>query len=372
MYEARLAQARAELAMAQTQIAVQRGQRARAQADFENAEARLEAARARTLQAGLALDEAAREMERKRPLVGRNIVAAGEWERVENAHKTASAQMTAVEADETSQAAGVRAAQADLTVAEAQLSNVTAQVRQREALLRQAEIDLERTYIRAAVSGTVIDRAVSGGQTLAASLQSPVLFTIAKDLTEMQVEASVVEADIGRFAVGQPAVFTVDAYPELQFNGSVKQIRQAPQMVQNVVTYVVVTSAENPEHLLFPGMTANLEVITASRADALKVPNAALRYQPPDDAGPAMQAMAEPVSASATSEAQAGSPGRVFTVGPDGTPLPVALRLGLTDGRMTEVLAGDLRESQPVIVGAAAAPEPEPEDSSFLVRFRFR
>jgi HlyD family secretion protein len=368
IFEAKVAQARAELEMAETQSAVQRGQIARARAELENAEARLEAVRAHALHARVALDDAAQERERKRVLAGRNIVAAGEWERVENAHRSAEAQLTAAEADELSQAASVRAAEASLTVAEAQLANVAAQVKQKEAVLRQAEIDLERTYIRAPVSGTVVDRAVSGGQTLAASLQSPVLFTIAKDLTEMQVEASVVEADIGRFAVGQSVVFTVDAYPDRPFTGTVKQIRQAPQVVQNVVTYVVVTTADNTDQLLLPGMTANLEVITASRPDVLKVPNAALRYQPPAAGAPAMQAVAAP--ALTTGGPHDGSLGRVFVVGPEGEPQPVALRLGITDGRATEVLAGELSAGQSVIVGAVAARESD--ESSLLVRFRLR
>jgi HlyD family secretion protein len=368
MYEARVAQAQAELEMAETQIAVQRGQIARAEAELENAEARREAARAHTLGARVALDDAAQEMERTRPLVGRNIVPASQWERVGHAHRTAEAQLAAAEADELSQVAGVRAAQAGLTVARAQLGNISAQVRQKEAVLRQAEIDLEHTYIRAPVNGTVVDRAVSGGQTLAASLQSPVLFTIAKDLTEMQVEASVVEADIGRFAVGQPVVFTVDAYPERLHRGTIKQIRQAPQVVQNVVTYIVVTTAPNPEQLLLPGMTANLEVVTASRANVLKVPNVALRYQPPTGAARAMQAVAAPPAA--TAMPQAGAPGRVFVAGPGGEPQPVALRLGITDGQTTEVLAGDLAEGQPVIVGATATPAPD--ETSLLVRFRLR
>jgi HlyD family secretion protein len=370
MYEARVAQAEAERAMAETQRAVAAGQIARAKAELENAEARLDAAGAHTLRARVSRDDALREMERLRPLVGRNILPAGEWERLESGHKSSEAQLAAAEADELSQAATVRAAQAAQEIANAELANVVAQVQQKEAVLRQAEIDLERTHIRAPVSGTVIDRAVSGGQTLAASLQSPVLFTIAQDLTEMQVEASVVEADIGRFAAGQAVTFTVDAYPELTFTGTVNQIRQAPKVVQNVVTYIVVTSAENPERLLFPGMTANLEVVTAHRPHVLKVPNAALRYRPPPEAMPAMQAVAALTVPHAAADVPVGGSGQAFVLGAEGELQLVALTLGITDGQMTEVLGGNLREGQQVIVGPAA--RPRSDDTSFLVRFRFR
>jgi HlyD family secretion protein len=128
----------------------------------------------------------------------------------------------------------------------------------------------------------VVNRAVSIGQTVAASLQTPTLFTIAQDLTQMQVEASVVEADVSRFEIGQPVTFTVDAYPGRLFTGSVKQIRKAPQIVQNIVTYVVVIAAKNPDEVLLPGMTANLQVVVAKREGVLKVPNT-VRYWPKAD-----------------------------------------------------------------------------------------
>ncbi|TIU60478.1 MAG: HlyD family efflux transporter periplasmic adaptor subunit, partial [Mesorhizobium sp.] len=198
------------------------------------------------------------------------IIAVGEWERDNTAHNSAKAQATAAQAEELSQSAAVRAAKATLNMAEAELANTFAQVKQKEAVLQQAQIDLDRTYVRAPVTGTVVNRAVSGGQTLAASLQTPILFTIAQDLTEMQVEASVVEADISRFAIGQPVTFTADAYPDRIFTGTVKQIRKAPQVVQNVVTYIVVVSAKNADELLLPGMTANLSVIVAKRQGVLK------------------------------------------------------------------------------------------------------
>jgi HlyD family secretion protein len=372
IYEARVAQAEAELEMAHTQVAVQRAQIERARADLETAEAKHASAMAQNRRAEIALADALQEMERKRALAKSNVIPAGEWERIQNAHKSAEAQVTSLGAEELSQLAAIRAAQSTSNMAEAELANMLAQVKQREAVLRQARIDLDRTYIRAPVTGTVVNRAVSGGQTLAASLQTPVLFTIAQDLTQMQVEASVVEADISRFAVGQPVTFTVDAYPDRVFTGSVKQIRKAPQIVQNVVTYVVVVAAENPEELLLPGMTANLEVVVARREHVLKVPNAALRFRP-KGARPAEPGVADTPSSKAAMDGgmEPGLAGQVFVLGPDGEPGPVSLRLGITDGRTTEVVAGDLTERQSVITGLATAGQ-EDEASSVLVRFRLR
>ena len=258
-------------------------------------------------------------------------------------------------------------------MAEAQLANTLAQVKQKEAMLRQAQIDLDRTYIRAPVTGTVVYRAVSGGQTLAASLQTPTLFTIAQDLTQMQVEASIVEADISRFAVGQPVTFTVDAFPERLFAGVVKQIRKAPQIVQNVVTYVAVIAVENSDEQLLPGMTANLQVVTARREGVLKVLNAALRYRPAGEVAQEAAVLRDASSGLIGHGGTApGTPGRAFVLGPGGEPSPVALRLGITDGRMTEVLTGDLAEGQPVIIGHATEPGGESDASSVLVRFRLR
>ena len=202
IYEARLAQAQAEVEMAETMVSVQRAQIERDRAAVEDAKAAEEAAKAQTMGAEVALENAKQELERKRPLVKGNVVSTADWERVQNAHKSAQAQVIASRAQELSKAAAIRAAEAALNMAEAQLTNIQAQVKQKKAALLQAQIDVDRTYIRAPVTGTVVNRAVSGGQTVAAGLQTPILFTIAQDLTQMQVEASVVEADVSRFRVG--------------------------------------------------------------------------------------------------------------------------------------------------------------------------
>ena len=151
---------------------------------------------------------------------------------------------------------------------------------QREAALHNCKVDLEHTVIRSPLDGVVIQRNVDIGQTVAASLQAPTLFTIAQDLRKMQVDTNVDEADIGRILEGLRVTFTVDAFPGREFSGQVEQIRKAPQTIQNVVTYTVVVSAENQDQQLLPGMTANVQVVIDERQDALKVPNAALRFRP--------------------------------------------------------------------------------------------
>jgi HlyD family secretion protein len=369
-YEAKVAQAEAELEIAQALVPVQRAQIEREAAELDNAKAALEAGKAQTERAELALEDAKRDLDRKQILVGRAIVSVSDWERTQIAHRSAEAQVTASRAQELSQAAAIRRAQAVLHMAEAQLLNITAQVKQKETLLRQAQIDLQRTYIRAPVTGTVVNRAVSGGQTVAASLQAPTLFTIAQDLTLMQVEASVVEADVSRFEIGQPVTFTVDAHPGRLFRGTVKQIRKAPQIVQNVVTYVVVIDTANPDELLLPGMTANLQVVVAKREDVLKVPNTALRFRPTGQLlGEARAGRGAEAEAGGNHAEEPGVSSRVYVLGREGHPIVIPLRVGLTDGRMTEVIVGALTEGQPVVTGPATE-QSGANGASSLLKFR--
>ena len=171
-------------------------------------------------------------------------------------------------------------AQAQINLVKAQVSSAEAQLLQREAQLDQAKLDLDRTQIRSPVNGVVIDRQVDIGQTVAASLSAPTLFTIAQDLRQMQIEADVDEADIGKLAEGQSVRFQVDAYPNRQFLGTVSQVRKAATNVSNVVTYKVIIDAPNQQQLLLPCMTANVNVIRGQQTDVLRVPNAALRFRP--------------------------------------------------------------------------------------------
>jgi HlyD family secretion protein len=171
-------------------------------------------------------------------------------------------------------------AHADIAVAKAQIASAEATIKQRKAALDQATIDLDRTDIRSPIEGTVISRTIDPGQTVAASLQAPELFKIAQDLSRVRIEAQVNEADVGAVAEGNAATFTVDAYPDRQFEGKVTQVRLASTELNGVVTYTVIIEAANAERKLFPGMTANVAIESARREDALRVVNDALRYKP--------------------------------------------------------------------------------------------
>jgi len=239
-----------------------------ARAQVLTAQANVGAARAAVSRALVNRAEAQRDLERKQQLVERSFISPAELDR-------ARATFDAATED-------VRAAHAQLEVTQAQARTAEASVRQREAQLAQARVDLERTAIRAPVDGIVIKRSVDAGQTVAASLQAPELFVIARSLRDMQVDTSVDEAEIGRIRPGQRATFTVDSFPGRGFAGEVLQVRKAAQTVQNVVTYTVVVSAQNPDLMLIPGMTANVRIVTDTRESVLRVPNAALRFRPPD------------------------------------------------------------------------------------------
>lgn len=223
--------------------------------------------------------------------------------------------------------------------ARAQLALDRAAVQQRQATLEAAQINLGYTKIVSPVDGTVVSRNVTQGQTVAASFQTPTLFLIATDLTKMQVDANVSESDIGGSGggvkEGDAAAFTVDAYPDTVFHGSVSQVRQAPQTVQNVVTYDVVIAVDNSALLLKPGMTATARIVTAAHKDVLRVPNAALRYRPGG-------VRAEP-----------GVSRSVYVLR-DGKPTRVTVRTGLADESRTEVASDALRPGDAVVVGEQA------------------
>jgi len=237
------------------------------------------------------LADAKRDYERKQMLVEKGFISVADRDKALAVYNAAQEQ--------------VKTARAQLAVAEAQAKNAEAVVKQRESQMAQAKVDLDRTIIRAPVDGVVIKRSVDAGQTVAASLQAPELFQIAQNLREMQVEASIDEADVGRVKVDQNATFTVDAFPGRTFRGNVMQVRKAALVVQNVVTYTVVISAANPDLQLLPGMTANVRITTDTRDSVLKLPNAALRFRPLgfSDSGTPGAASASP-AAPATDAAQ--------------------------------------------------------------------
>jgi HlyD family secretion protein len=245
-------------------------------------------------------------------------------------------------------------AQATADAARAGVDAARGAVEQAQAALHQARINLAYTDIYSPTDGVVISRNVDVGQTVAASLQAPTLFVIAEDLRKMQVDTSVAEADIGRLRDGMPASFTVDAYPGETFRGTVRQIRNAPQTVQNVVTYDAVIDVDNGALKLKPGMTATVTFVVAERPDALRLPNAALRFRPSADvlalAGVTSRERAE--GAGPEGRVRAASTRTVFVLD-HGKPRAVTIRTGVSDGTLTEVLDGGLSEQDRVIVDAS-------------------
>lgn len=280
-FQARVRQADAELAVARANVAIQRAAVERARAELENVRSALAAAKAQTEKAGVSVANARRDLDRKRALYKKAVISESHIDDALAAYDQAQAQFNSAEAQQQAQASLVGSRKAQLKMAQAQVKHALAQVKQREAALHNSKVDLEHTVIRSPLDGVVIKRSVDIGQTVAASLQAPTLFTIAQDLREMQVDTNVDEADIGRIQVGQRVTFTVDAFPGREFSGRVEQIRKAPQTIQNVVTYTVVVSAENQDQRLLPGMTANVQIVIEERRDVLKLPNAALRFRPP-------------------------------------------------------------------------------------------
>jgi HlyD family secretion protein len=267
----------------------------------------------------------------------------------------------------------------------AQLAADTAQVAQAEAALRFAETNLGYTKIVSPVDGTVVSRNVDVGQTVAASFQTPTLFTIAQDLTKMQIDTNIDEADIGKIEVGQSVEFSVDAYPDRIFNGRVSQVRIAPIVVQNVVTYDVVVRVDNPDLKLKPGMTANVSVVVASREGVLRIPNAALRFKPTEKDG--VKPTVTPVGKSGS--AQPLQPGkgdvppvaarakegvrpvvqRAVWVLEENKPKRVAVTLGISDGKFTELTSGELTQGQEVIVESLTKPPKSNGGSASPPRF---
>ena len=446
IFEAQVNQVTAEVETARAAVLNQTATVEKARADVENARAALAQGKAQTAKADVARADAKRAFDRSAELFRRDLVAQADRDTAQANYESAVAQSESARASEQALMAAIKSAEAQLRVQEAALQSAKAQVDQKRAALVQAQTNLNYTTIRAPVNGVVVSRAVDVGQTVAASLSAPTLFTIAQDLTKMQVETSVDEADIGRVSLEDRATFTVDAFSGQTFSGVVTQIRKAPLVVQNVVTYTVVISVANPGEKLLPGMTANVKLVYDEKADVLKVPNAALRFRPAGVDAPApapggstgagsapggapatpgagraspeeirerlvkglaltedQQRKLDPIlqdmgrqlatlrsapeaerqqratrirddmrarvreiltpeqqqrfdqSAGGGGRARGGTSGRVYLVDTDGKPKAVTLTLGISDGTATEVLRGELKEGQDVIVGGASS-----------------
>ncbi len=390
--KANLAAAEAHLHQAEADLAMQN-------ANLVSAKANLEAAR-------VARDNDALILKRYTEMIPSGIVAQNDFD-------TTKANADSSRAKYNQAAAAVEQVQAQINSQQAQVQQAKAQVLQAKADLNKAVISLEYTNIYSPVDGVVVSRSVDVGQTVAASLQAPLLFVIANDLTKMQVNASVDEADIGHISDKSDVRFTVDAYPNETFSGRIAEIRLNPQTIQNVVTYSVIINVDNKDLKLKPGMTANITITVAQRDNALKIPNAALRYLPagmtrqkeialasntPTESGspqayaPGTETASRPAFAQSkigtqqsrrmsaapapehliTAALPALAPGQmweasqkikfpappsnsvrpaiVWTLNREGKPEPAQIRLGITDGAYTEVVSGPLKDGTRVIV----------------------
>ena len=226
-----------------------------------------------------------------------------------------------------------------------------AQVAQIEAQISRDRTNLGYSKVRSPIDGIVVNRGIDVGQTVAASFQTPTLFQIARDLRRMQIDTSVSEADVGSIQPGQPVRFTVDAFREQEFTAKVRMVRLNPTTLQNVVTYNVVIDVDNKDGILLPGMTAQVSIVTNRKERVLRIPAAALRFRPPEQDAAAASA---PVPPEKGRRASAQVP-RVHVIGESGALMPKEIKIGITDGRFTEVLEG-LAEGDEVVVRAVAAP----------------
>ena len=312
-------------------------------AAVEQAKANVVSSQANTAKAKVAVEDAKRTLERNRELRKRELVAQSDLDAAETAFESALAQLK------------VNQAQIELA----------------KAALEQAQVDLNHTVITSPVDGIVVSRNVDVGQTVAASLQAPVLFLIANDLSKMQVDTNVSEGDVGNVWVDQDTEFTVDAYPTRRFEGKVSQVRNAPIMVQNVVTYDAVVGVDNKDLLLKPGMTANVRFFVSRKESVLKIPNSALRFRPPEDkpqpqseenqeqrAGPSGGSGGGNRGGNRGGQGQRGGgrgrEGIVYVLRGQKA-APVRIRLGITDGTSTEVAGGEIKADEQVVVAMSSA-----------------
>ena len=302
----------ADLQQARADVAMRRAQVDRTRATRERAKATLRDLAAQRDRVNATLADAQRTFQRQTELIGRNITSQQAFDAARTQSEVQRASLASIEAQVASQEAELVGLEADIALAAANVESAQAVVQQREAKLRDTEIDLSRTDIKSPVDGVVVQRQIDLGQTVAASLQTPTLFTVAQDLRGIEIWANVDEADVGRIKAGQRVTFTVNAYPTRTFEGAVKLVRLGAQTVQNVVTYTGVVTVENADLALLPGMTANLQVITDERNNVLRVPNAALRFRPAGVAPAAPPTPAGQAAAAVDGPPRPGGGGRSF------------------------------------------------------------
>jgi HlyD family secretion protein len=386
---ASLAQARAAVVNARAGITDAQARNLAAKSTVQNNQAGVSGAEANVAVLKAQQDDAMSLLKQQESLLKAGVISQREYEVAQTAYKTAEArynqavaQLNQAKLSEQSSAsagiaqsqAAVEQSQAQVQQAQAQVQQTTAQVQQAQAALSLAEVNLSHTTITSPIDGVVVSRDVNVGQTVAASLSAPTLFTIANDLTQMQVIANIDQADIGLVEQAKSVKFSVDAFPGKEFDGKIAEMRLNPVNVQNVVTYNVVINVDNPEQKLKPGMTANLTITIDERNNVLKVPNSALRFTPQDANGQrtgagdgqgqgqgrrrrqqadgAQQGSGgENRFAPASAPVLPGQIRRVWVMGQDGKPERRRITVGLSDGSATEVVDGDLKEGEMVITG---------------------
>ncbi len=303
----------------------------------DQAAASLANAKAALVKAKVDLNQRKRELDRVQLLLKQDFVSQAEVDTALTAHEGAIATLAVSEAA----------------------------VKQAAAMLEAAELDLTYTVIHSPVDGTVISRQVEVGQRLSANFAIPTLFLIAEDLTQMQVDAAVSESDIGGMSIGKDATFTVDAYPGMQFRGKVRQVRNAPVSIQNVVTYDVVIGVENKDMRLKPGMTANVAIVVAHKEEVLKVPNAALRFTPPkaDRTENASGVVVPTTQIDGRAGADQSEIKHLWKVGASGEPEEIPVGVGISDGNATEIMTDRLTDIDEVIIGIEASRSGRKPDS---------
>lgn len=301
-------------------------------ASIASSRAKLAAAQAKVAEAQATVAEKKLDLDRKQALSDRRVVAQQDLD----------------------------AAQAAFHRAEAALASAQADVQAAEADLKLEETNLGKTCICSPIDGTVLARNVDPGQVVAASLQAPVLFTIAEDLSSMEVQVDVDEADVGKVHEGQQAAFAVDAYPDRKFAAEIKQLRYGSEVIQGVVTYKAVLTAENDDLLLRPGMTATAEIVVQSASDVLSISNEALRYAPPveeqDNRSFLEKLLPGRPRFRSSSPQQADGPERtIWRLTENGDAEEVKVKIGISDGRRTQLVEGGIKAGDKVIVEAVAA-----------------
>lgn len=349
LFQARVNQADANLDSARSAVANAEAVAQKIKADIQSAKAGVANLDAEVVKAQVNVRDMKIKYDRRQEMLRQGLISREDNDSAQAAYDSAVAAQQAAEAQRSAAASSVKSAEAQYQVALAQVQSAAAQVRQAAAALAQARLDLDHTRILAPVDGTVISRHVDAGQTVAASLQAPTMFEIAQDLTRMQVDTSVDEADIGKVHVGQRATFTVDAYPGTTFQASVRQIREAPINTQNVITYDVVLAVDNTGMKLFPGMTANVRILANTAANVLEIPSAALRFRPANETPDASK------GGQFAGKARSSTRQSVYVLSAAGQLQRVRISTGVTNGNFTEVKEG-LNEGDRVILAAAGGP----------------